>query len=749
MAFRLRSDNIRLGAKTAHNFRIIDTPPTARSKNAYYDVEVEKITEDEKHVELFLKITYHSKKEVKKELIISKATLSGKEATFIGWCYAVLTDREKSYKPKAREYLELAIKNDNLGSFFDEEDIKSALPYYLLSKNNLYDNDGTMLRKLYRASKCSDTFHDFYWELFRHEKDKLRKINIAKATIKKYPQEDNEYFIDFIISDLMKKGRLKEARKFFEEQFAVIPKEAWRKGYPSLKVKVVELLTEQKDFENAEKILGDVIFNRSTDGLLKGKFYFEKGDFVKAIKCFSETITYATDDTDDTQASYYYLLACYAKTKSIAEIQDIIENANLCHQELVVYPPVDFSYEDFAEKTLKGILKLKIDELLKARVKGLLAFVQISTLPNLNEETRIRVLTKEEKKMLNEAEASINEALGYYFDDKAFNATYSNILYYKKDYDTALRYKIRAIEENSRSLTFVSILVQMSDASDEFLDGYVEVVKDAVKNHDVSIDNYIEHMFNEDAGALYAKKKYKSIKELYEYVKPNIGDLSTIDESKYYGLYNISLFELGYSLAEAGDQKEAKHIYELCLKEHADGASVLNNLAIIYEKEGDLKKAQELIKRAKANAKDDEIVTRNYGRITSNGNKNGAASQPKQEVQTKTQEKKTETVVEGTVGYLLLNGGKIEIGPAKNIPFKLLHALCPFGTPKATNAIFKLSSSERSKLKDENLSLLEKQDVLRSRIKELQEILSKKKMKVSLRFNDGEETVFLQNNSRG
>jgi hypothetical protein len=91
-----------------------------------------------------------------------------------------------------------------------------------------------------------------------------------------------------------------------------------------------------------------------------------------------------------------------------------------------------------------------------------------------------------------------------------------------------------------------------------------------------------------------------------------------------------------------------------------------------------------------------------------------------------------------------LNGGKIEIGPAKNIPFKLIETLCPFGTPKATNAVFNGTNTERSKYKTEQLSLLQKQDILRNRIKELQEILRIKKVKVQLVFNENDETTFLK-----
>lgn len=99
------------------------------------------------------------------------------------------------------------------------------------------------------------------------------------------------------------------------------------------------------------------------------------------------------------------------------------------------------------------------------------------------------------------------------------------------------------------------------------------------------------------------------------------------------------------------------------------------------------------------------------------------------------------------IGYLDWDKGKTEIGPAKNGPFKLLEALCPFGAPKGIGAIYKASLTGRSKHKEgDPLSPDEKQGILRHRIKELQKILKKKKIKVSLVFDTRAETVFLKLN---
>ncbi len=111
-------------------------------------------------------------------------------------------------------------------------------------------------------------------------------------------------------------------------------------------------------------------------------------------------------------------------------------------------------------------------------------------------------------------------------------------------------------------------------------------------------------------------------------------------------------------------------------------------------------------------------------------------------------EENNQCIIEKEIGYLVFNDEKIKIGPSKNVPFKLLQALCPLGKPKAINAIFNLSTTSRSKLKNENANFSAKKKVLTQRIKELQEILPKKKIKVSIVFNDTDETVFLETNNK-
>ncbi|OHA83538.1 MAG: hypothetical protein A2937_00310 [Candidatus Yonathbacteria bacterium RIFCSPLOWO2_01_FULL_47_33b] len=101
------------------------------------------------------------------------------------------------------------------------------------------------------------------------------------------------------------------------------------------------------------------------------------------------------------------------------------------------------------------------------------------------------------------------------------------------------------------------------------------------------------------------------------------------------------------------------------------------------------------------------------------------------------------------IGFLSLNGQKVQIGSDKNINFKLLETLCPFGEEKAMETVFRATTTSRSKHINSNLSPLEKQGVLRMRIKELQDILKKEGVRVTLGFNHKAGTVYLKEKEEG
>lgn len=86
------------------------------------------------------------------------------------------------------------------------------------------------------------------------------------------------------------------------------------------------------------------------------------------------------------------------------------------------------------------------------------------------------------------------------------------------------------------------------------------------------------------------------------------------------------------------------------------------------------------------------------------------------------------------VGYVSIDGREIKIGPVKNAPYMLIHTLHPFGTKKSIDTTYKESSTRKNSAVITNT---EKLDVLKNRIKELQKIFNREKIKTKNRIKIG------------
>jgi hypothetical protein len=103
---------------------------------------------------------------------------------------------------------------------------------------------------------------------------------------------------------------------------------------------------------------------------------------------------------------------------------------------------------------------------------------------------------------------------------------------------------------------------------------------------------------------LYKDKNYQYVCDVY--------NLALIkDKSKLYS------FEVAYSLVDSRFSKEAEPIYEFLLKNNPKDSAILNNLSNIKQSQGNINEAWDLIQKAYALAKNDEIIGRNYQNIKS------------------------------------------------------------------------------------------------------------------------------------
>ncbi|HCJ67502.1 MAG TPA: hypothetical protein DHV62_09360 [Elusimicrobia bacterium] len=342
--------------------------------------------------------------------------------------------------------------------------------------------------------------------------------------------------------------------------------------------------------------------------------YFEKKDYEQAAEFFNETVKKSVplreDDIKD--ASSYYLLSCYQRENNISKMEEMLNFLPLPVEPIGI-DEFCFDYDDIVEKTLQGMLNSKVNELTKAKAKGILAYlIKEKRLPNIEKREIDRKFTSKELKDLNYGLQLIQDCLEYYPDNNTFNGVYSDLLYLKKDYDNSFIYKIKTLANRSKEEYLCS--VYLTECSDKFLDNYVSHIKQELENIYNAEEEYIKYDFSGDLQSLFERKKYRTIDNLFKWLEDKL-DLEKV-EKEYKSYYGGGLFEIAYSSEEVGNINRAKYLYEKYLEINGESSSVLNNLAIIYEQQGNLKRAKKFIKRAKQLTKgNDETINRNFTRI--------------------------------------------------------------------------------------------------------------------------------------
>jgi tetratricopeptide (TPR) repeat protein len=192
----------------------------------------------------------------------------------------------------------------------------------------------------------------------------------------------------------------------------------------------------------------------------------------------------------------------------------------------------------------------------------------------------------------------------------------SNLFLYEKKYDEAMEYKVRSMMRGTENNDFY-MEAELGNCSEEFIQNYPNLFKQIYDNSDYTPDEYIKYQFESDIGSLFTKKYYKQICELFLLLESAFEDVSSIGKDGV--LREGDLFEIAYSFNECGYDDKALWLYEKKLGINKEDSSVLNNMALIYEKKGNIKKAKEMIIKAKSLDKDGIIVARNYSRLVTEG----------------------------------------------------------------------------------------------------------------------------------
>jgi hypothetical protein len=100
-----------------------------------------------------------------------------------------------------------------------------------------------------------------------------------------------------------------------------------------------------------------------------------------------------------------------------------------------------------------------------------------------------------------------------------------------------------------------------------------------------------------------------------------------------------------------------------------------------------------------------------------------------------------------TKGGILVFGTKeVNIGSIDNVPYKLCNCLLPLGALKESEVIFRMTNPKEGRYAENRrvaLTRTQEKNIIKNRLKELQELTSKEGLKLLLVFNKQDHRVYM------
>jgi hypothetical protein len=610
-----------LSVTKAKDFGFLEEIPEGTDKVGIY---FEDIKETRSEVKIKIRLSLNGKDFSVKSLVYNKKRLQAGE--YIGIALAYL------YKNSNRliKDSENAVRYLQHVTYTGDKSYDSYLPYYLILREGLRKYQEFEIyekNEVYCALEKQDSTADFYYRVYLDEKNSLRRAVLAKKGHERFPQ-------DFRLARIYCRDLFSEQK--YEECIQVLDRLLKGKDEPDdfmSYFQSVEILFDSycflEKFDKAEELIGKVNIKESDKNLFLGILHYRKGEFAEAEKVFLKALEADFSDGSNTNAIIYFLLSCYEKQKNLAKISGLLNDLPL--SDLWTYP-FEMDVPLFARKTLEECLTMDLNELDIAKIKGFLGVMYERQLPSLSPKEYREKLTREENILLKKSADFLSEALVFFPESGSINSAYSNIFYRRKLYDEALKLKFKALQGEADDSW--PIEANLSKCSSEFIEAYPDFLEEQLGGSSSKKRRYYEVLFEADIASLWKQKKFSLISRMYWQFK----DYFNFEELKgHYELmgsyFSFPLFEISYSLANDKEKEEAKFLYKKHIQILGKSSSVLNNLALIFEEEKNLKEAKRLIKEARLLVRgNDSIIEKNYQRIVLNGKKDSTEHRRKQAV---------------------------------------------------------------------------------------------------------------------
>lgn len=478
--------------------------------------------------------------------------------------------RNKKNTPKIN-YLLGCIHHMNISSFSFDKDEKK----FKGSKEEAK-------RFLREAIDSEDPIKDAFLRLVDIEDNKKHAVRILKKGLRYFPDSKTLY------ECLIKKSEDCDISEIYEEikSKKIISDEIYFRLY--------ELFFRQKKYNEALKCIKR-IKSRNKDKkqlltLIRGFCFYELTEIEKAESIFQKLID---DDVSYkfNYAQYIGLLLCFAKSKEINKIVELTKEFPNKFEEL--FSHVDFTwglvFEDYFYNSIEqSIVLLKTKKEYKEACAKLKGIKVLKDIEDGSVNKKIISELKYAQNNLRENKIFATELVVAYLQNKqiveAFNQDLGNILEYS-GYESEIEWILDDISKKD-----------LKNITDLFL-GKLNIISSWRRDE-------FNKVITELISALHKNEKHENIIKICNYFSEDILEEENV------------LFEIAFAYGKINDKLNAKRFYEKIWKKKQKDSAVANNLALLYENEGDCRLAKELLEKALELNSDDKTAQENLQRVT-------------------------------------------------------------------------------------------------------------------------------------
>lgn len=680
--------------------------PTIDTTYGMLSLKVNEINESEKE------IIYEGSKTNLSRTVNIHGEYSKEEVIF--YTYVLLHAKYDSWNPFTSVKSEKADKS-NLGDFChdfftkakdytykgdrDEFSTKRIFEMFLYcSVQTKEEYDLPPFEEYWRVFEAKDVLLPTTYELlFKHEKNSIRKEAVAQ---KAFAAQKEFIYLRYLLEQLFSRKEYKHFIDLYLSNTDVVTGHGTFPYEAELYFAFVESCIALKDFETLQKNLVDRdamhLGGRYSKSFFEGIAKYFDGKYADAEVHFKKAILSDDEGRDVTRCATIFYIATLLKQKKNDAAKGYIFDLKPREPYAENYDLDYFGYKEIEKELLAELQKLDVSE----EQKNALKFYEASILYEGSWHHHDKETTSSLVKKLKEVRGYNND----YTYHHLLSEGYAKLGVHDKAYKALL--KSFAFQEGDIDVGYSASIEKTSPDFQEGLLSYLE--KDVLIYGSKAWSSLARNELRSIADYWWKNKKYALLTELCNLIVEY--DASFNDFEDY-------LFEFAYSFKEIGEAEDAKHYYELYIQKKGENSSVLNNLAIIYEQLGNLKKAKELIKKAhELTDGNDGVVNRNKKRLVDDEKSKGTATVPEKKT-TENAKPATDFIeYDPAYGKLIYRGKEKMVRSSPMMPIMLKEL---FGNPANTkNAVDLLEILNRDTTSS-NRSILDCIRQINKKIKEL------------------------------